>query len=427
MNEVTERHGRSNGQSSTGISGRDKTESPVGDAQSTANLISDADLEPATPTGHHNDPNDTNNGHEGNPSSHYQPPRLPVRVRPPLLSRPGPPPDFPPPPVPARLQLPRPTIQSSARGRRTQQGTLPRTRSSARPTVPLTWLPRDRLTTSTQLPTETKAELSTAAKDPGPSTGTKDELPTEAKAPSLPHNYPATLVTAFQTGPKKPTIIHSNPPNTEQQATIVEEVNMVDSRGSPVYYGAPYGFLGNDPETEGSVSDVLSIHRRESNETRRNRPGGNGRPPQDVVDATAELQRLTHEPSPHLGFTDQQRLARIFGGHRSEDDVDQFADGTPDSVIHHPQVHATGQSIRPSSVIAASTPTRFLTHEFIKSLIHNEMVQHQADPNSEQASRPGVLAALARLTESMSLRTEPGLRMFVRHQVASNAPQISAF
>lgn len=79
------------------------------------------------------------------------------------------------------------------------------------------------------------------------------------------------------------------------------------------------------------------------------------------------------------------------------------------------------------SPIAASTPSRIMTEEYIRAMIRADMRQLQDDLSSDRITRTNLLSALSSRSHHLSVRTEAGLRHFVRQQVALQTPEITAF
>lgn len=128
----------------------------------------------------------------------------------------------------------------------------------------------------------------------------------------------------------------------------------------------------------------------------------------------------------------QQGVQAATSRRYEEESVDSYDDSNDGSIIirrtraHLPQPHQSND-FNPEAVTAASTPNRGLTHESLRAMIRDEMASFQNDLDNYRVSRPGTLAGLSRALEGVSLRSEGGLRLFIRHQVAAHAPQISAF
>ncbi|KAI1099070.1 hypothetical protein F4804DRAFT_94881 [Jackrogersella minutella] len=260
-------------------------------------------------------------------------------------------------------------------------------------------------------------------------------------------------------GPKVPTVVTSHVTETEKQASTTERSisselsEMPTSSGSPIFHGAStraHAYTGRNAglshtttTTTQGISDTTA-NSEGTTEGSRGTAGGNYmtapfrlpriprltpmipmETPQEVVDATAELQKLASGLSPltHAHPEGVEQAYRNLHGGRSPTESE-------DTVIRRPRARATNRGtdrIHPTAVVAASTPNRVLTHDFIHGVIQAEMHQFQQDLNANRISRSGAITSLSRVIGRSSIRTEAGLRTFVRHQAAIHAPEISAY
>lgn len=83
--------------------------------------------------------------------------------------------------------------------------------------------------------------------------------------------------------------------------------------------------------------------------------------------------------------------------------------------------------LRPTSVVAASTPTRLFTHEFIRDMIRTELAIFQSRTSPDRINQQRGLTAGALESQRVSLRSEAALRGFTRQQVALHAPEVLAY
>lgn len=151
------------------------------------------------------------------------------------------------------------------------------------------------------------------------------------------------------------------------------------------------------------------------------------------MDATSELQRLagnySPDPDPDPNTPLVERFQRTL--QRVVDPEESDSEELPKAPVAEPQrprrARRGTDQIHPSSIIAASTPSRALGSENIRAIIRDEMTDFQANDYTGRVSRPTALAALQHSLYQQPLRTEAGMRTFIRHQVILRAPGISAF
>ncbi|KAI1459684.1 hypothetical protein F4805DRAFT_50127 [Annulohypoxylon moriforme] len=234
-------------------------------------------------------------------------------------------------------------------------------------------------------------------------------------------------------GPKIPVVVVSNIPATASQADLVQQPEMPTDTGSPIFYGRSRG--RNAPPRKENVAQgrLEALEHVDTSATSSHGTSGDAfKPSREVVDATAELQKLASHPSPPSSEYGQAHQAgqQIPRSHHPMGNLaEHYVGSFEDTVIRHPQVPAPSRGtdrIHPASVVAASTPSRLLTHDFIRSLIHTEVSEFQNDLRTGNVTRPGALAMLSRDLEASSVLNQAGMRTFIRHQAAMYAPNISA-
>ncbi|XXH01570.1 hypothetical protein Hte_007930 [Hypoxylon texense] len=275
-----------------------------------------------------------------------------------------------------------------------------------------------------------------------------------------PHILDLPLKTV-QAGPKKPTIVHPTlvhepqqavlvDPETEllpQQAVIVEPEIMTTSRGSPTpphrarqslrenrVLQAPACRVTGNPRQEYLIQEEAAESSRamatRPTEARSAEPEENSI--SSVLGATAMLREMLGDDASELGDASPVASTRAGDGDRIITD----AQSSRLALVPMPLEIRPGQPlgegllagpIRPTSVVAASTPTRLFTHEFIRGMIHEEMVRHQSVTSPDRINQQRALAALSLESGPASLRSEAALRTFTRQQVALHAPEVLAY
>ncbi|XDG05277.1 hypothetical protein ABKA04_004892 [Annulohypoxylon sp. FPYF3050] len=240
-----------------------------------------------------------------------------------------------------------------------------------------------------------------------------------------------------EAGPKVPVVVVSNPDSTGSQADLVQAPEMPTETGSPIFYGNPRRLEEAEEAEEGMFLRQGTLPRKvvlqaktgatDNKDTSadgqtapftlppipRLTPFTASKAPQEVVDATAELRKLALEPTPPGHGRHKSDSKGGQGIPRSHYGMGNLAEANVlsygDTVIRHPQVPAPSRGtdrIHPSAVVAASTPSRLLTPDFIRSMIHDEVIQFQHDLRTSIVTRPGALAMLSRAVEASSDDTE---------------------
>lgn len=380
------------------------------------------------------------------PHPHPKPLTLAAQLRLPPLH---PPPSFPP-PVPPRFSSTRSPNKANTSSVRVNPRPLPLP-SIGKATGTLGRKSANTLTSTTQSSTELKSGIPAPAKQfaPQPKQNLKlfpsfnagDISPIESlRSQHSLQRGPSQLdqpIRTSQAGPKAPKVVSQDRTDTEQQAPIITESDMADSRGSPIPRGAPVGrrVLGQRVATEPSGSTVEQTHpsgpsRPEAGPSSLDASGSN-RAPQEVMRATSALRRLATDASTVASSAAIQGERIIMNPNRVPDFESDYEESLEDSVIYRPRGHQTtpqrDHPIRPVSVIASSTPPRSINHEAIRARIRDEMTFFQQEVSAGRASRPGLMAALSRQSHIYSVRSEAGLRQVIRLQVVHHAPSISAY
>ncbi|KAI1210134.1 uncharacterized protein F4807DRAFT_467265 [Annulohypoxylon truncatum] len=239
---------------------------------------------------------------------------------------------------------------------------------------------------------------------------------------------PNKSIQTSEAGPKVPTVVVSNPAATESQADLVEASEMPTDTGSPIFYGRRRGRNAPPPKNTATQGHPDTLQQTGAGATDSHGASGDGqttpftlppisrltpftasKPPRKVVDATAELRKLAGDPSPPNNGRPQtrpqggQQIHRSY--HVAGNPLEPHVELYEDTVIRHPQVPAPSRGtdrIHPSSVVAASTPSKLLTHDFIRGMIHTELTQFQHDLRTSSITRPGALAMLSRAVETSS-------------------------
>ncbi|KAI1086806.1 hypothetical protein F5B19DRAFT_110444 [Rostrohypoxylon terebratum] len=261
-----------------------------------------------------------------------------------------------------------------------------------------------------------------------------------------------------EAGPQVPVVVVANTNTTGSQANFVQSPEMPTETGSPIFYGrSTGGGRGRGRNVPPARSTAARGRLDTSQQVETGAPDSNDTPadgqtapftlppiprltpftapkaPQEVVDATAELRKLALEPTPPDHGRSQVDAKAGQGIPRSHYGMGNLAEANVlshgDTVIRHPQVPAPSRGtdrIHPSAVVAASTPSRLLTPDFIRSMIHDEVIQFQHDLRTSSITRPGALAMLSRAVEASSVMNQGGIRTFIRHQAALYTPNISS-
>ncbi|KAI0122459.1 hypothetical protein F4814DRAFT_210108 [Daldinia grandis] len=382
---------------------------------------------------HVGDPNPTiYSKHKSKTDPGHVPPRLPTIFQ---QEPPFPPPNFPPPPPPPRH--PRGQIVTGAKPLHHEQAALPESQSSTN----LRRLSEGIAGGGIFLPEETTSAL------------TEDVVPREPlTAATSEAELLAGPVTNNEDGPRSRTMIRQEMMDLEQEASIISEKSeKTDAQGSDCYNRSlehqehqehqehPHIMPGQENETDLVVSAPQShsesplAHRETSQDAQR--ISRTHLTPQSVMDATSELEQLagSYSPDPHPNTPLVERFHRTLHRtlHREVDPEESDLEEAPKAPATEPQGSRRSRrgtdQIHPSSVIAASTPSRALGNENIRAIIRDEMTDFQANDYTGRVSRPAALAALQHSLYQQPLRTEAGMRTFIRHQVILRAPGISAF
>ncbi|KAI0886629.1 uncharacterized protein GGS22DRAFT_199030 [Annulohypoxylon maeteangense] len=235
---------------------------------------------------------------------------------------------------------------------------------------------------------------------------------------SLEYKDPNQPIQTSGVGPKVPTVVISNITATESEADLIQQPEMPTDTGSPIFYGRRRGRNAPPPKSNTAQDHPDILQQVNSSATSSYGTSGDGqttsftlppiprltpftasKPPREVVDATAELRKLASDPLPsdhEHPKAQRQTGQQIPRSHHPMGNLARPHVGSyEDTVICHSQVPAPSRGtdrIHPSSVVAASTPSRLLTHEFIRSLIHTELTDFQNDLRTKSVSRPGALA-----------------------------------
>ncbi|KAI1660446.1 hypothetical protein F4813DRAFT_294800 [Daldinia decipiens] len=375
----------------------------------------------------------------------HVPLRLPTILQ---LEPPFPPPNFPPPPPPR--QRPRAQNLKEAKPPHHEQAALPRSTSttnlrrlSEEPAGGAICSPEE-MTTNTLTEDVVHREPLTAATVRFPFLG-DDDSAVESSVYSLSTQSEAELlagpVTNNEDGPKSLTLTNQEMAELEQEVSISEKSQATDAQGSDCNNRSaehpehPHIEQGQENETD-LVSSAPQIHsespltHRETSQDARNISRIH-LTPRSVMDATSELQQLagSYSPETHPNTPLVERFQRTL--QREVDPEESDFEEPPRAPV--PELERSRRArrgtdqIHPSSVIAASTPSRALGSENIRAIIRDEMTDFQANDYTGRVSRPTALAALQHSLYQQPLRTEAGMRTFIRHQVILRAPGISAF
>ncbi|KAI1385619.1 uncharacterized protein F4822DRAFT_349421 [Hypoxylon trugodes] len=225
---------------------------------------------------------------------------------------------------------------------------------------------------------------------------------------------------------------------------LKDKSNMADSRGSPVGFDRGAAARINFEQT--LHSRLQSLADEESNDEGQiessleapldfSNPNAYPGVPRDVIEATAALDQLANrgkrQPRGHpslMGPPPVMVLPPRVGTPAGM--VEQHQESANESATRPSQIQSTHQgtvSIRPESVIAASTPTRPVSYQTIREMIRREMAEFQAMEQSTVLMRSTAVVDAARNTFGRSIRDDAGLAAHIQYQVALYTPAISAF
>ncbi|KAL7619722.1 hypothetical protein AAE478_010264 [Parahypoxylon ruwenzoriense] len=206
-------------------------------------------------------------------------------------------------------------------------------------------------------------------------------------------------------GPRSATVVHPNHLALEQQALIVDQ-SEPERSFIPPSYSAP-SIVISSPETMAR-----------SNTMDNSDPRGNSRPPQRVLNATATLQRMANTATLGHGRGVDRLMAQ------QEDDPDETEyEITPNLVPRRARARTISSdatyigTINPAEVIAASTPNRAFTQEFVRTIVRDEMDLFQRDTSNNRVPQSSAAQA-RRASPPSSLRTESDAEIRVRNAAA---------
>ncbi|KAI0179798.1 hypothetical protein GGR52DRAFT_568567 [Hypoxylon sp. FL1284] len=258
------------------------------------------------------------------------------------------------------------------------------------------------------------------------------------------HKTPRALdlpVRGLQAGPQQPALVRQTSQSTPHIAVVVEQSTMTNSRGSPTpprrgrqsqrlsqALEVPKTRAPANPRREYAIREEAGESSRQA-ETRA-REGGDGSY-SSAIDATAMLREMIGDSS--SGMEDASPLpstTRIRRGIINPELTVSRRQMIPNPLDTRREGGDSFEPLRPpsmGSIVAASTPTKLYTAEFLRGLIHEEMERFLTEVSPDRVNRQRALAAVSLESNPTSLRSEEALRNLARQQVALHAPEVSAY